>query len=900
MDISHDNTPNSSPDSSADEGRSHFLETLGAGDEALNSLHQLREVTMQNRDDVVLSSQPDEVSRPVGDSAPASGTVQAQLFVGRGLTEPKGNADAVQFDTKPEVRVQNVSVNMKAVKIDPAPMSEIKPTDESVDFGINAGPSRSGEETAATERPLADLPLFLNVTAKTEPAPAVDFSAPSEVPVAAEVVSPEKAIEQISSEAPETEVSEEAEMVTADETEEVTAVETVVPEEADSEVSAEEQVSIVPADSAPRAQITLPCPKCQGELTLMREHLGIEGNCVWCQIPIVAAASGANGQVRIFPIQPETSVPGTSVSEAPESQTAEKIEEVTAELAAPAELEMDASPLEAEEPKTEGFSTVDEEVIPDEAIVTEAPASETEPEPVEASIKDLTELEIVSEFEKAANEGMSMTLDSSPETPSETSLSGPIASLSPIGSLPTGFQSSPPSPPLVEAPPEAVPSGFAPPESDLIDSFVNEEAPFQDHLKDQSSAPIELGPETAVPSELEDLPAPVSDEMAVPIGFSSMASPIELDDAPGSKEPALAPGPEEPALENEAVAAGFTTPEPWGAPTEPSLEVPVEESSSESVPSDFIAPAEPGSATSPDEIGNASEPWAALPPMPVSEVEAPLPDSVDNPESIPEPAGFVQRDGETEVAAMSAFASSVDLDDAPKDLPPFPAATDSSRGLSGFDVPIADQETSHFGQLEMSAPEAADMLPVPESDIEATSEEVSFLSAEALNTEPKREDETQKGFGISLMNITEEPPASSPFPNSSPFASLTNTEPAAVAEAPAESAPEEQELPSPVAESAPVNKIPEPEGPRVESKTLGSIEPKKKARKGFIVFMVILVGFVCGGALATFVLPIDEYVAVAKGYMETKFGVEAPASSDLLNLPSVINPLAEPVAPASN
>ena len=58
--------------------------------------------------------------------------------------------------------------------------------------------------------------------------------------------------------------------------------------------------------------------------------------------------------------------------------------------------------------------------------------------------------------------------------------------------------------------------------------------------------------------------------------------------------------------------------------------------------------------------------------------------------------------------------------------------------------------------------------------------------------------------------------------------------------------------------------------PTVTSQPLGG-KPKPKVRKGFLVLMVIIIGFACGGALASFVLPVDEYVQTARAFMEQKF-----------------------------
>ena len=52
----------------------------------------------------------------------------------------------------------------------------------------------------------------------------------------------------------------------------------------------------------PDETLHLQCPECRGSLVLSRRHLGIEGTCVWCQTPIVAAESASDGQVCIFPI----------------------------------------------------------------------------------------------------------------------------------------------------------------------------------------------------------------------------------------------------------------------------------------------------------------------------------------------------------------------------------------------------------------------------------------------------------------------------------------------------------------------------------------------------------------------------------------------------------------------
>lgn len=93
------------------------------------------------------------------------------------------------------------------------------------------------------------------------------------------------------------------------------------------------------------------------------------------------------------------------------------------------------------------------------------------------------------------------------------------------------------------------------------------------------------------------------------------------------------------------------------------------------------------------------------------------------------------------------------------------------------------------------------------------------------------------------------------------------------------SSPFEDQLPSSTTPPAPISDqvIAEtvagavPWMPRLSSQPLGA-KPKPVARKSFIILMVVIVGFASGGALASFVLPVEEYVSAARSYMASKFG----------------------------
>lgn len=610
MDFSHETPPKPNADLSPDEGRSHFLETLGAGDDALNSLRQLREMTEHGSDDVALSSQPDDISSVGGKVDPVR-SIQIQSAICRVQADSTGN------------RAETEGPQQKADS-----QSKEKPKAKEFDLKVSVKTHEKKEESA--KNVLADLPSLSHVT-------------------------------------------EEKEVVVA-----------------------EAPTALVPADSAPNEQVTLACPKCAGELTLMRQHLGVEGNCVWCQLPIVAAASGANGQVRIFPPQSEV-----AVLEVPEvdSPTEEKVD---AEISAPERPETEPASFDGEKATVEetpesDIELMSEEVKIDAEIPEEIESAGSVVDLDDEPDKDEIEEVLVTESEKTESEEAPVTLDSFQSTEQIS----PIDSLAPPEALPdfgvpaTGFQESFKASPVVKESDEVMPDGFASP--------MFAPTPSPDSRDEKNSAPAELGPATEILTGLAALPVPMTEAAAVPDGFTSLPAPVEAEEKPFQEEPAAIPeeaATPEPSVKDEAIAAGFSTPTPWGAPAEAVIETPLNESDSEDIPSDFSPPAEaPTAASAPV----ASEPWAALPPMPSNEASATSPLDEANEVSVSAPSELV----EPQSAPMSNVA--------PAALSPS-IQTDEDQGFSGFDVPNDVRAGGGFGKLELSEPDSARELPAPQLD----------------------------------------------------------------------------------------------------------------------------------------------------------------------------------------
>ncbi len=516
--------------------------------------------------------------------------------------------------------------------------------------------------------------------------------------------------------------------------------------------------------------LNLECPGCGGGLVLKRQHIGIEGLCVWCRTPIVAAESARDGQVRVFPIFEGD--PG-AMPKVAETKPLEKTEEPVVE-----------APVEVDE-------------SPDKTTTTDAPASFSEPDEVtapslevpvvEAPVLDAPVIPSLKVEEPAAPEGLA------PMAPLD------LESLYHVGGFIAPSEPTPEPAPAPEPPAPAVGFAFKIPASNT----------------------------TAVPAKASDAVAPVQ-------GFGDFLQ-------------TPAPEPSTDAVAEDA----FNVPAPWGPPTRPAVEAPKAKPAKEAVPqAGFTAP--PLFPESADDVP--------------SEIRGEV------------PIGFSQGFGDTirkaveenpskdfgipDSAATRAFSVGSSDDDAPAPLGFGASAPNPGFGSSFGQPQRNDSATNLFAETIAAAPLPWTSQPEPAAPAPA-----SFLDSRSLDEAP-----------ASLPSAPEEDPLASHFgsgdagtsvPSFLPEPELFADEPAAKAESP---------LITPV--------------PIVTSQSLGK-KPKPKVRKGFLVLMVVLLGFASGAALASYVLPVDQYVQQARAYMEKKFGT-APAKT---TLPASAQPAAA-VAPA--
>jgi len=663
--------------------------------------------------------------------------------------------------------------------------------------------------------------------------------------------------------------------------------------------------------------LQLACPKCHGELVLRREHVGVEGHCVWCEVPIVAAQSGADGEVRIFPVfrpgAADDAPPageGSTLREEPSLREEPVPQEETGTLPAESSPQWSGEPVadgDAEDggpPEAEGFTA------PGAAPRDEAFAFEGDPAPTtEEDGIPLSEVEAAG-VDRAGDEEAPSFGGFSPSTSAATSEAGGFLDME-------AFES-------VSA--DSSPSHFEPPVESAGDDATEEKT-------DEQASPWNFPPA----QEGESPPSPLMGNTPQAFGamgsagapqeehtgfgaFLSSATPHHAPDESGGAN-------EETSLSEPPPSAGFSDPMAgFGAPASPAgtpEEGPTSESQPERPPEPQetsgwlgLAPGEgegeamvPG-VPEPSSDVDGSDSWAgmwngavdapAADPFPGSgEPESSVAGSLwdSAPPSSPEMTSeFTDPSHGAGFEPFSGPAPNASTEDAPPlspasggfgvpgtlsdnafggspDAPP--AAPDSAAPSAmfpgsqpGAETPPPGSAVSSSGSWGDSPPLAApggssgEEAPPPLSDAEsggsaASSGPESVFGAGA----PGGPSPFASSFGESPMSGTQ-PRGGESGPPPLPFEE---------GGAPGEESPAESSSAPPA--SAPAQAQ---ESPTVTSQRLGERTRQPGSKRGMTILLVVLTGFVCGAALASFVLPVDEYVSAGQAFMQNLFSPSNP------------------------
>jgi hypothetical protein len=587
------------------------------------------------------------------------------------------------------------------------------------------------------------------------------------------------------------------------------------------------------------AILHLCCPECDGALVIKRRHLGVEGACVWCHTPLVAAESVRDGAVRVFPILGvRVSTPtGTTTEEetgvVPASPAAEPMETAGCRVESHAIEGSAAGPVDG----ASAWADLPGDLLPGVEVAPAALIDGLLPQSLE---------------------------ESTPAFPG----------------FADGFPGSDPNL-VAEKEPASVPI------PQLVSDIGNSHTggmPDLDALYQGGGAAVAAG------SPVAD--ASVPSVMGFPTHGYNNPSPIE----PGfgsflqSTKPISEPEP----------SPGFATPTLWGPPAN-------------AAPSGSVAPqSAPSTVSASQDETPALLPSGFLPPVaPPAPVSAP---SWEAAFGLSSPAasarmpvggdpfasafGSVFGTGSAEtLAERNAFS---DIPTESPSLPPqpeLPPVEDSgffspTSGFSASSLPWSDRSSAspepvgEFGQPAPLAwgrsPEFSDEAPSTLTPLASTAEsEIQpspFLSVDPVA--PVRPFEA--GRDSQTSTIGSPAGASVPldrFPSQGGTPALPPPLPAT---ATAPSAPSPSPLSADPVATAPAASVITPLSPEKQV--------KPKVRKGFVVLMVVIVGFACGAALASYVLPVERYVEVARSFMETKFAKKATISTPV-PLPA---PLATP------
>lgn len=506
--------------------------------------------------------------------------------------------------------------------------------------------------------------------------------------------------------------------------------------------------------------LSLECPECRGELALHRRHLGIEGVCVWCHTPIVAAESPRDSVVRVFPVLGRIAKPPAAASEPSVDPAPPGIENGEPEAAAENVSPDFGFPSEMTAPPA---PTTDLSENPDNAF-------STQPE------------EGISPFDLDALYATSGFGDPAPAAEAPLTNS-PSAELGPM----RGPASSAPSPP------NDIPSFSA------ATPWGAPARPTDDPPAPAPNAPTDSGPETSGHESLlpsDDLSNDFATSFAAN-GFGNPGAPSELGGftAPGQSNPAIDSA--APLTDDFAVglqASGFAL-KNAAAPEPTFAGVATEEKNYPTVPEEDVS------------LDNTSEDKAEFGFFP----ELPKGGTPDTGWGISEPIG-------------AKFS-----DDAP-----VPLASETAFPLGGV--------TSSF--LDDSLGASPTLFSCP-----------AFLSSETPS---------------SFLSGSASTPPHAEMPSMSPSPPDLTDDPAAPVDS-----PQSPLLQTPGSAFSAITHSVAAVAPNVVFEPLGS-KPKPKVRKGFIVLMAVILGFSAGAALASFVLPVGEYVEAARTMMEKKFNPASP------------------------
>ncbi|MCG8602548.1 MAG: hypothetical protein MI807_20560, partial [Verrucomicrobiales bacterium] len=826
-------------------------------------------------DGVVLSSRPDDVELPGTVQGNVSGARVVDVQVSKSDHQsiaPSGAGASWKLDT-------NRTAASEAADDDvPPPLDPVK-----TEGGV-AGVVRSEADSSAPE----EMPPPLEPDTKsTEVASFSDSVNDGILPPAADSVS------EIDEEA----VHFEEPPITQDE------LRPEFPEEPVSE-SPDAVESPVDPSAEPAAindSLHLHCPKCEGELVLRREHLGVEGACVWCGIQIVAAESGLDRQVRVFPVfQP------SPPKDAPQSPSPEVEDENSKEAI---ELSLDTG----KETPEKGGVALPETVIEKRADMPIEPVSD------EPDIDQQPESNPVSENEFAGQAASWSGMTSLPEpedspaldegTPSFSSFSDlaeevELPAVDPDSSAIGPFPASDPDPVNESESELGVPDSWSAGFPDQIpgetDGPSGSESPDMEFSADEAGfgnlsfgnvpheqQPVNFDSEMSPNSgEQEEEPAiegftgdaSANDEKGeLPEGFSSAFSSQQMPSEDGAmplSDPSPGASPENTSFDAPPAPMGFG--EIIGSPDQPSGNTFVESASLDDAPapaSFFTTGPSPAEDTTEERVLPEPSPLAVELPAEDVHIDMPEPGSAAGGFSIPSSTGL---------ESFSAFAPSTDEAPAfpgastesaaeapPSPVDSFPTQLNEGEESGSFPTSWGGEDTSTDSDATgAETPVAKETsLEEPDSSLPAApalTEEDTGIEKSAFLPEAGGDSAGANLFGTAISTDSQED-KNETVGGADHFAPVSNVEK------------------SPIGEI----KAPAPDG--------GKGASGRKPRKGLIILLVILIGFVSGAAAASFFLPVEKYVLKAQAFMESKFNPGAvkssPFSGDVgAGAPGVVEP----------